>query len=179
MTQEELRAALSRIATMEAETQSTLLHRFAQAVAPTRAFAEVYRRIGPSMDRWLLRVTRGRVAPKVWGFPALLLRTAGAKTGQARTTPLYYVREGADFFVVGTNFGTAHHPAWTANLLKQSNASITIGEDTLPVRAELLDEARFQTLWPRFTAMYGGYDAYLERLTSRRPRMFRLSPQTS
>lgn len=178
MTENELRTALGRIEKLEAGMRSTLLHRIVQAIAPSPAFAAVYRRLGPGTDRWLLRVTRGRIN-RWYGFPALLLQTIGSKSGQPRTTPLFYVREGADFFIVGTNFGTEHHPAWTTNLLKQPNAEITLGEDSLSVRAELLDEARFQELWPSFNKMYGGYDAYLKRLTTRRPRMFRLKPQTS
>jgi deazaflavin-dependent oxidoreductase (nitroreductase family) len=128
------------------------------------------------IDPWLLRTTGGRIATHVYGFPALLLITKGNKSGQPRTSPLFYVRDGQDFLIVGTNFGTEHHPAWTANLLKTPEARIEIGTETLQVNAQLVDAVTFGRVWPRFTAIYPGYDDYLKRLTHRTPRMFRLTP---
>jgi deazaflavin-dependent oxidoreductase (nitroreductase family) len=174
---EELRAALDRIAVHERELQKTWLHRVLQVLGPTRWFAALYRRLGPKLDPWLFRVTGGRIATRWYGFPSLLLITIGAKTGLKRTSPLLYVRDGDDFVVVGTNFGTEHHPAWTANLLKTPAAAIVVGKDTLAVSATLLDRAAFDRLWPKFTAVYGGYRVYLARLSGREPRMFLLHPK--
>jgi len=179
MTTEQLASALARIAAAEATIQKTLMNRLLQKIGPTRPFVAVYRRLGPMIDPWLLRTTGGRIATKVYGFPALLLITTGAKSGQQRTTPLFYTRDGDDFLIVGTNFGTEHHPAWTANLLKQPEAAIEVGVDTLPVTAEVVDDATFDRVWPRFSAIYGGYDEYLKRLTHRKPRLFRLRPHAS
>lgn len=176
MTRDELRETLDRVAAFEADKRSGWINRLLKKLGPTRAFAAFYRRVGPTIDPWLIRRTGGRIATLVYGFPALLLRTTGAKSGQTRESPLLYAREGDDFVVVGTNFGTEHHPAWTANLLKQPSAEIVVGTSTLSVRGELLDDASFARLWPRFTQVYPGYDAYLERLDRRKPRMFRLRP---
>lgn len=176
MTPQELDASLQRIALQEQTIKSTLMQRFLRKVGPTRAFAEVYRRLGPAIDPWLMRVSKGSVARDVYGFPALLLLSTGAKSGQKRTSPLMYARDGADFLVVGTNFGTENHPAWTANLRKTPEAEIVVGAEVVPVIAEQLDEPTFQAFWPRFTVLYPGYESYLARLTDRRPRMFRLRP---
>ncbi len=173
---EELRAVLDRIALHERGLRKTWVHQVLRALGPTRAFASLYRRLGPKLDPWLLRVTGGRIATRWYGVPSLLLITTGAKTGLKRTSPLLYVRDGDDFVVVGTNFGTEHHPAWTANLLKTPGAEIVVGDDTLAVTAALCDRAAFDRLWPSFTAVYDGYRAYLARLTGREPRMFRLRP---
>lgn len=175
MTNDELESALARVADYEASlVRDTMANRLFRKIGPTKPFIALYRRLGPKIDPWLMRTTGGRIATRVYGFPALLLLTTGAKTGQPRTTPLLYARDGADFLIVGTNFGTEHHPAWTGNLMKTPAAAIVIGEDTLPVEAELVDDATFARVWPRFTAVYEGYDTYLERLTHRKPRMFRL-----
>jgi deazaflavin-dependent oxidoreductase (nitroreductase family) len=176
MNRQELQAILERVAAQEAATRSTWTNRLLRVVGPTRPFVAVYRKLGPLIDPWLMRVTGGRIATHVYGFPALLLITTGAKSGQPRTSPLLYARDGECFVVVGTNFGTEHHPAWTGNLLKTRAAKITVGSDTLDVIAEQVDDATFQRLWPRFTAVYPGYDEYLKRLTQRTPRMFRLQP---
>lgn len=176
VTREELSASLQRIAAEEAEIRPTWVNRLLRAIGPTRPFAAVYRRFGPLVDPWLMRVSGGRIATRIYGFPALLLVTTGARSGLPRTSPLLYTRDGDDFVIVGTNFGTEHHPAWTYNLLKQPRAEITVGSETLPVTAELVDDATYEQVWTRFSAMYGGYDAYRKRLTHRKPRLFRLRP---
>ena len=179
MTNEQVQAALGRIAAHEAGIEQTWTNRLLRKIGPTRPFIAVYRRLGPVLDPWLFRMTGGRIATKVYGFPALLLITTGDKSGQRRTSPLLYARDGDDFLIVGTNFGTEHHPAWTGNLLKTPAAEIVVGEDTLQVVAEQVDDATFDRVWPRFSAVYGGYDDYLKRLTHRKPRLFRLRPVVS
>jgi deazaflavin-dependent oxidoreductase (nitroreductase family) len=177
VTKDELDAALAHAADLEAGLRAnTPVNRLLQKLGPTRPFIAFYRRFGPVVDPWLMRTTGGRIATSVYGFPALLLVTTGAKSGQRRTSPLLYARDENDFFVVGTNFGTEHHPAWTANLLKHPEAEIALGEHTIPVDAELVDDATFERIWTRFTAVYPGYDDYRKRLTHRHPRMFRLRP---
>jgi deazaflavin-dependent oxidoreductase (nitroreductase family) len=172
----DMRAALDRVALYERGMQKTWMQRLLQAIGPTRGFAFVYRRLGPKVDPWLLRSTGGQIATKLYGFPTLLLNTTGAKTGKTRVSPLLYVRDGDDFVVVGTNFGTEHHPAWTGNLLKCPQAGIVVGKETIDVTAELVDERAFERLWPKFTAVYRGYDVYRARLTGREARMFLLHP---
>jgi len=173
---DELRAKLDRVAQHDASVRSTLVGRLLQWIGPTRAFSAVYRRLGPRVDPWMMRVSRGRVATQLYGMPALLLSSTGAKSGQPRVSPLLYTRDGDDFLVVGTNFGTKNHPAWTANLIKHPSAAIEVGSESFPVTAELLDQAEFERYWPRFVRVYRGYDVYMERLTARAPRMFRLRP---
>jgi deazaflavin-dependent oxidoreductase (nitroreductase family) len=172
----ELRAKLERIDDYERGVRATWVHRFFQTVGPTPWFGAVYRRLGPRVDPWLFRATRGKLANRIYGFKALLLGTIGARTGAPRTSPLLYVRDGDAFVVVGTNFGTENHPAWTGNLLKTPAATIEVGGESFGVTAQLCDEATFERLWPKFREVYRGYDVYLARLTERRPRMFRLEP---
>lgn len=171
----ELRAQLDRVAAYEAGRRKTLMNRILQRIGPTRPFIAVYRRLGPRIDPWLNRRTDGKVATKVYGFPALVLHTTGARTGRPRQSPLMYVRDGDDFAVVGTNFGTDHHPGWTYNLLAEPRAAIEVGDQTIDVSAQLADEQTFERLWPKFAAIYGGYDTYRERL-EREARLFVLHP---
>ena len=108
---------LRRVAAYEQRLRHTPLTALLRVLAPTRPFAAFYRRVGPRLDRFLIRASSGRVASRLYGLPVLLLSTTGAKSGQTRTTPLLYVRDGLDFAVAGTNFGHPAHPGWTANLL--------------------------------------------------------------
>lgn len=171
----ELDARLRRLADHEASMSLTPIGRALQIMGRTSAFAFVYRRFGPRLDVWLNRRFKGQVASRLYGLPALVLTTVGKKSGLPRPSPLIYVRDGVDFLVVGTNFGQEHHPAWTGNLLQEPRASVDLGPVRLPVTAKLVEGADFAASWPRFVAIYPGYDGYIER-SGRTPRMFRLSP---
>jgi deazaflavin-dependent oxidoreductase (nitroreductase family) len=126
------------------------------------------------LDRRLLTRTRGRytVLGPI-GAPTLLLTTTGAKSGLPRTSPLLYCRDGARLLVIGSNFGQARHPAWTANLLAKPEATVTIGGLDIPVRAELLAGAERQRGIDTFIELTRVYAAYLER-TDRDIRVFAL-----
>ncbi|MCB1007031.1 MAG: nitroreductase family deazaflavin-dependent oxidoreductase [Acidimicrobiales bacterium] len=173
---QELRAQLDRIATFEAGIRPNVVNRALQWLGPKKPFIAVYRRIGPKLDPWLTKVTGGDIN-KLYGFPACVLTTTGARSGRPRPSPLFYVRDGDTFAVVGTNFGTEKHPAWTGNLLATPRAELTVGPETIAVEAELADDAAFARIWPKLAAVYPGYDTYLERLEgTRTPRLFILTP---
>jgi hypothetical protein len=79
---------LGRVAAYEQRLRRTPLTALLRVLAPTRPFAAFYRRVGPRLDRFLIRASAGRVASRLYGLPVLLLSTTGAKSGQKRTTPL-------------------------------------------------------------------------------------------
>ncbi len=166
--------ALGRIAEYEASVKPTLITWLLRRVGRTRAFAWFYRQFGPRLDRFLMR--RTGLVGQLYGLPALLISTTGAKSGQPRTQPLLYLRDGEDFLVLGTNFGQQHHPAWTANLLAHPSAAVEIAGVRVEVRGELVEGEEWQRRFERFAAMYPGYRDYLQRCGDRVPRMFRLRP---
>jgi deazaflavin-dependent oxidoreductase (nitroreductase family) len=172
----DLATSLARIRELETGLRTGLIGRTIRAVGGTRAYAAGYRRIGPRVDPWLMRQPWGRALLQRYGIPGLLLATTGARTGRRRVSPVLYVRDGDAFACVGTNFGQPRHPGWTANLLAHPEATVTIGDVTLPVTAEPVDEAGFARLWPRFLDIYPGYADYLPRRRGLAPRMFLLHP---
>lgn len=167
---------LGRIADFDAGRRTTPVTRLLLAVGRTRGFARVYRVIGPVLDPWVLRRSRGRVASRVYGLPALLLTTVGRCSGQARLSPLLYLRDGQDFIVVGTNFGQEHHPGWTATLLARPDAEIEVGPERVTVTAELVDGATWGQLWARFVGLYPGLRQLPRARRPHPPRMSRLRP---
>jgi deazaflavin-dependent oxidoreductase (nitroreductase family) len=129
------------------------------------------------LDRRLLIRSRGRftlLGPI--GAPTLLLTTVGAKSGLPRMSPLLYVRGEGRLYVVGSNFGQGRHPAWSGNLMKSPDATVTVGGKDVPVRAELLTGADRDRIWDRFVALASTYDTYRDR-TDRDLRVFALSPR--
>ena len=70
-----------------------------------------------------------------FGDKLLLLTARGAKTGQIRTTPLVYHRDGNRYVVAASKGGAPEHPAWYHNLVKNPDAEVEIGTETFKVRA--------------------------------------------
>jgi deazaflavin-dependent oxidoreductase (nitroreductase family) len=59
------------------------------------------------------RLTSGRLGGKVKGAPVLLLDHVGRKTELARTTPVLYLRDGANLAIVASRGGSDAMPAWS------------------------------------------------------------------
>ena len=151
--------------------------RVTQWVAASRAFRAVGPKVVPPVDRLLSRLSGGRVVLSGTLVPSLVLETTGARSGQRRTTPLACLPEDdGSFLVVGSNFGRERHPAWTANLQADPEATVTHRGRTVPVRAQLLDPEQKAAVWPRLTALWPNYDRYTE-VSGRDLRVFRLVPR--
>jgi deazaflavin-dependent oxidoreductase (nitroreductase family) len=141
-----------------------------------RWFAALGRRLSP-LDRRLYRLTAGRWS--VIGrheLPTLLITTIGRKSGLPRTQPLLYAVDGDAYVVVGSNWGQAHHPAWSANLLSGPAARVTVGDREFDVRAVLATGAERERLWQLVRRIWPGYAAYARRAEGREIRIFRLEP---
>jgi deazaflavin-dependent oxidoreductase (nitroreductase family) len=144
----------------------------------TRWFAATCRQVVP-LDRWVFRRTRGRVSVlgAGWLVPTLSLTTTGRRTGQPREQPLVYIRDGADYVVIGSNWGQRHQPAWSANLLANPRASVLVAGARVPVLATLVVGEGRDELWQRLVQIWPAYTAYVGRAGQRDIRLFRLTPQ--
>jgi deazaflavin-dependent oxidoreductase (nitroreductase family) len=147
-----------------------------QRLGTQRWFAALGCRLAP-LDRRLYQLTRGR-----WsvlgrhGLPSLLITTTGRKSGLPRTQPLLYAIDGGGYIEVGSNWGQAHHPAWSANLLAEPTARVTLGDREFDVRATLTTGAERDRLWQQVQPIWPGYAAYAKRAEGRQIRIFRLIP---
>ena len=115
------------------------------------------------------RVTRGRALGSVAGMPVLLLTTTGRRSGKSRTTPLTFLRDGADLMVIASNGGADRSPDWSLNLQQTPRAIVELGTDRLVVTARSASEQERERLWVVVTATYAGYARYQERTTRRIP----------
>ncbi len=152
------------------------LTRTLQTLGHRRWFAALGRTIVP-LDRWLFRRSDGRWA--VLGrarLPCLLLTTTGRRSGEPRQQPLLYAPDGDGYVVVGSNWGQQHHPAWSANLLANPEATVRVGDRVVPVRAALARGAERERLWALLVGLWPAYETYRER-AGRDLRVFRLSPR--
>lgn len=133
------------------------------------------RRLRP-LDRRLQGRSHGRFTVfGPIGVPLLLLTTTGRHTGRRRQTPLICMREGERLFVIGTNFGQEAHPEWSANLLADPDAWVTMGGKEIPVTATPVHGADKDRVYAMFEAYNGKvYRSYRSR-TDREPRVFALT----
>jgi deazaflavin-dependent oxidoreductase (nitroreductase family) len=133
------------------------------------------------IDRFLYRRTDGRLSlmhtrgGRSIALPSLLLTTTGCKTGKVRTTPVLYLETDGRVFVVASNFGQQHHPAWSANLIASPDATIQIHTRKQDVRAHLASDEDLQRLWPKLLEIYPTWTDYRTR-TDRPFRAFFLEP---
>jgi deazaflavin-dependent oxidoreductase (nitroreductase family) len=137
-----------------------------------------FARTSMPLDRWVQRVTGGRwTAIGRHGMPTMLLTTTGRRTGQPRTQPLLYAPDGDGYVVMGSNWGQAHHPAWSGNLIAHPDATIAVDGATIPVRAVLAEGAERDRLRRLLVAVWPAYETYERRAGGRALRIFRLTPR--
>jgi F420H(2)-dependent quinone reductase len=115
----------------------------------------------------LYRATGGRVG-RNWrigaGFkkpvPICLLTTIGRKSGQARTVPLCYLRDGSNIVLVASQGGLPTNPQWYGNLRAQPAVEIEIGRTRTAYRARTATRAERDRLWPKLLELYPDYASY-------------------
>lgn len=123
------------------------------------------------------RLTGGRLGGRfMGGAPVLLLITIGRKTGEKRTAPLLYIKEGNDYVIVASKGGMSTHPLWYRNIEANPEVEIEIGRDRFKARARRASDDEKRALWPKLVAMYPDYNDYQAR-TARNIPVVIVSPR--
>lgn len=110
------------------------------------------------------------------GAPTLLLTTTGRMSGQQRTAPLIFARDGDDYLVVASVGGGPNHPGWYHNLTADPNAHIQVKGEHLDVVARTATDEEKPRLWALVNEVWPNYAAYQER-TDRAIPVVVLSPR--
>jgi deazaflavin-dependent oxidoreductase (nitroreductase family) len=144
--------------------------------------ADLYARVSPRLAHgpgssafsrthaWLLRRTGGRLGRRFMGGDVLVLRTVGRRSGEPREAPMFYVPFRDGWAVVASNAASQRPPAWWLNLQALPDAHALVpGGSWTAVHARRAAESERDELWPRFVAMYSGYDRYAEIATREMP----------
>ncbi len=136
-------------------------------------FARVGPTVVPPIDRVLHRAFGGRVLMSSMMLPCAVITTTGRRSGLPRESPLASVPLDGALFVVGSNFGREHHPAWSWNLLDDPHATVSFRGERYPATAHLLDAEQKAATWPRLIERWPLFDQYTER-SGRDLRVFEL-----
>jgi deazaflavin-dependent oxidoreductase (nitroreductase family) len=134
--------------------------------------------VGPKIvmvDTALQRWSGGRLAAmRLAGLTSVLLTTTGHRTGLSRTLPLLAIPDGGSLIIIGSNFGRPEHPAWSANLLANPEATVRLRGHTFPVTATFLKGDDRAEAWASATRVWPAFDIYASR-SDREIRVFRVT----
>jgi deazaflavin-dependent oxidoreductase (nitroreductase family) len=124
---------------------------------------------------FIYRLTSGKLMGKFGSNPILLLDTVGRKSGQKRTTPLMYLRDGKNYVVAASNGGADAPPGWYFNLKGSPKTMIQVLGEKITVNAQEAPTKERDRLWKQLTTRAPQFAEY-EKKTSRVIPMFILRP---
>jgi len=112
------------------------------------------------------KVTRGPFL----GRDVLLLTTKGAKTGEQRTSPLVYSKDGDKLVIVASKGGAPTNPGWFHNLKANPVVSVELGGERFDARATVATpESERRRLYDQHSVKNPGFRDYEKRTTRRIP----------
>src|SRR5947199_4715643 len=89
------------------------------------------------------KLTTGRFA----GRRLILLTTTGARSGQPRTVPLAFTRDGDNYVIIASKAGSPSHPDWYHNLVRNPIVTLETGDETFQARARVAEGAEHDQLY--------------------------------
>ncbi|PUB27677.1 deazaflavin-dependent oxidoreductase (nitroreductase family) [Promicromonospora sp. AC04] len=113
------------------------------------------------------RANSGTVNSAPFGRSLVLVHHTGAKSGTERITPVMYIRQDPDtWLIAASKAGTPENPAWYHNLLAHPDTTIETPDDgVVAVHVVDLKGEERDAAWDRFTTISPGFRAYQERTT--------------
>jgi len=106
--------------------------------------------------------TRGPMA----GRRLMVLTTTGARSGEARTSPVAYTRDGDAYVVIASKGGAPTHPAWYHNLVAHPDVIVEVDGQRFEALATVTHGAERRRLYDAQAALMPGFAEY-ERRTER------------
>ena len=125
--------------------------------------SRVVTRLHPVAYRWF-----GSAGPigRSFGIRSVVLTTVGSRSGLPREVPLYALEDGDRFVVIASKGGEPTHPDWYHNLLTHPEATVEVGAETVPVRAQTAQGAERRRLFDQQAALMPFFAEY-ERTSPR------------
>jgi deazaflavin-dependent oxidoreductase (nitroreductase family) len=94
------------------------------------------------------------------GVNVLILTTTGRRSGEPRSTPLIYGKQGDNHVVVASKGGAPEHPAWYLNLLEHPDVNVQVLGDRFSARARTATPEERPELWRTMAEIWPPYDEY-------------------
>jgi F420H(2)-dependent quinone reductase len=99
----------------------------------------------------------------------LVLTTTGRRTGQPRSTPMMYVRDGGTDFVIASNAGAPRHPDWYRNLVARPEVTVEVDGEEYRAVARPLTGEEYARRWSDISGRYPFFAEHQAGITRRIP----------
>jgi deazaflavin-dependent oxidoreductase (nitroreductase family) len=135
------------------------------------------RPVAEGLEALLRFVSKGRLGVlDLTGVPNVQVTTSGRKTGLARTATVQCVPDGDGLIVVGSNWGLARHPSWSANLKATERVTVRRRGHRFVAKVRWLTGEERDEAWARVVAHWPNYQVAQDRAGGRQFRLFLLTP---
>ncbi len=140
--------------------------------------SKFYSRTLHHLDRVVFKATKGKAtfASFVTGLPIVMLRTTGAKSGQARDSPLIAIPDGSKLIVIASNYGGKNNPGWCYNLRANPRCAVAFEGTGRAMVARELEGAERAAYYAKGVEIYPGWTPYEKRAAPRHIPVFELTP---
>ncbi|MBU6423547.1 MAG: nitroreductase family deazaflavin-dependent oxidoreductase [Chloroflexi bacterium] len=109
----------------------------------------------------------GRAGYGQWGGHLLLLTVRGRRSGERRTYPLAFHKDGGRYVVAASKGGAPTHPEWYRNLVAHPDVTVEAEGEEFRARATPLAEGpERDRLWEQHATSFPGFRDY-EKKTAR------------
>ena len=112
------------------------------------------------------RANHGKVGGNFEGAPMVLITTTGAKSGQARTTPLVSQPSDDVIYIFASKAGAPTNPDWYHNLLAHPEVEVEFGDEKFSATATPLERAERDRVFAKQKEVFPGFADY-EKATDR------------
>ncbi len=111
------------------------------------------------------RANEGKVGGAFAGAAMVLLTMKGAKSGEERTIPLVYSRDGDNVVIIASMGGAPKHPAWFLNLKANPEVTVEVGTEKFRARAVVPEGAERDRLFNQQAALMPNFAEYQQKTT--------------
>jgi len=108
----------------------------------------------------LLRENGGTIPGPLSSVPCLVLTTTGARTGQARSVPLFCLTIDGRLTIIGSMGGAHRNPPWLHNLLKTPDVIIEKDGESFRATAIVMDGQERDYFFQKFCEAYPIFSEY-------------------
>jgi len=112
------------------------------------------------------RANGGQTSGPFKDAPLLLLTTTGRRSGEQRTSPVVFGRDGDDIFVIASKAGADTDPDWFRNLVANPTVTVEVGTQSYEAEAVVVEGEERDRLYAAQAEKMEGFKDY-EAKTSR------------
>ena len=84
----------------------------------------------------------------------VLLTTTGRRSGEPRTTPMMFHRDGDRVLVIASNVGASAHPDWYLNLVADPHVTVEVGDESYRALATPTEGTDREAVWTMLKQTY-------------------------